>query len=365
MATGARVSIHEVDVTDSGALRGAATAIEGVSLAADLHDLGYADLALTAAEVVAWLGDQRAVRKRCIIAWGDRGEPVGWALLRLPLADNRTAAELDLVVAPTQRRRGIGRRLLEQALTLARAEGRRTLTGWASQKPPVPDDAPAAPGQLAPASGAGRLRADDPVCRFALAAGAHLAQVERHSVCRLPTDLARFARLHGEADPGGEYGLVQWRGPTPPEWLDDMCRLNERMSTDVPTGEVDWSAEVWTRDRLQRAEAATAAAGITSCYAAALHRPSGRLVGHTRLDLPAGAVRHAHQEDTLVIREHRGHHLGLWLKTANLLSTRADHPLERIHTWNAAENEYMLAINRSLGFELESCTGAWQLRLDP
>lgn len=35
----------------------------------------------------------------------------------------------------------------------------------------------------------------------------------------------------------------------------------------------------------------------------------------------------------------------------------------RVHTWNASENEHMLAINTTLGFTLRALSGEWQLRL--
>lgn len=34
--------------------------------------------------------------------------------------------------------------------------------------------------------------------------------------------------------------------------------------------------------------------------------------------------------------------------------------LKRIHTWNAGENSYMLAINVAMGFFPASVEGAWQ-----
>ena len=60
------------------------------------------------------------------------------------------------------------------------------------------------------------------------------------------------------------------------------------------------------------------------------------------------------EDDVLVDREHRGHALGKWLKSAVIL-----HGLERwpeaddIETMNAFSNEAMLGINREIGFEHE------------
>jgi hypothetical protein len=56
---------------------------------------------------------------------------------------------------------------------------------------------------------------------------------------------------------------------------------------------------------------------------------------------------------TAVIREHRGHRLGLLLKTAMLERLAVAEPaLERIVTGNAVGNQWMIAINEQLGYRL-------------
>jgi len=54
-----------------------------------------------------------------------------------------------------------------------------------------------------------------------------------------------------------------------------------------------------------------------------------------------------------VTRPHRGHRLGLLVKTAMLdWLAEAEPQLERIVTGNAAVNQHMIAINEELGYEL-------------
>lgn len=62
----------------------------------------------------------------------------------------------------------------------------------------------------------------------------------------------------------------------------------------------------------------------------------------------------------MVAREHRGHRLGLLIKTAMLqwLAT-AEPQVQRIETGNAAGNKHMIAINERLGFA--KFPPAWQL----
>ena len=66
-----------------------------------------------------------------------------------------------------------------------------------------------------------------------------------------------------------------------------------------------------------------------------------------------------------MLREHRGHRLGMLVKIANLRAYEDRRPGERrINTWNAQENEHMLAINVALGFEPVGVAAVWQKRLD-
>jgi len=56
----------------------------------------------------------------------------------------------------------------------------------------------------------------------------------------------------------------------------------------------------------------------------ALHVATGQLAGYTELDVPAESDRPVEQVDTLVLKDHRGHRIGMLLKLTNLreLATR-------------------------------------------
>ena len=67
-----------------------------------------------------------------------------------------------------------------------------------------------------------------------------------------------------------------------------------------------------------------------------------------------------HQMLTGVTREHRGHRLGLLVKVAMLEVLRAAEPqLERIDTWNAESNRYMIAVNEALGYTVLGPPASW------
>jgi GNAT superfamily N-acetyltransferase len=89
--------------------------------------------------------------------------------------------------------------------------------------------------------------------------------------------------------------------------------------------------------------------------------PTGTLVGFTQLGVPADVARPVTQEDTLVLRDHRGHRLGMLLKVANLQHLERvapGHP--GVLTWNAEENRAMLDVNEAVGFVPIGYEGAWR-----
>ena len=97
---------------------------------------------------------------------------------------------------------------------------------------------------------------------------------------------------------------------------------------------------------------------------AAEHIPTRTLAAFTGFAAVPNTDEFVHQDDTLVIKEHRGKRLGMLVKTANLQRLAAERPsVRRVGTWNAEENSYMLSINVALGFRPAGGSGEWQLRL--
>lgn len=84
-------------------------------------------------------------------------------------------------------------------------------------------------------------------------------------------------------------------------------------------------------------------------------------MGFTELEVSAEPGRAVSQEDTLVLREHRGRRLGLLLKVANLELLAAESPGHpSVMTYNAEENRHMLTVNEALGFVPVGYEGAWR-----
>ncbi|GAA4429141.1 hypothetical protein GCM10023169_31100 [Georgenia halophila] len=334
--------------------------------------LGHDDLADPPSTIVAGLADQRHSKKLMLAAVeddGDTGQPrdpaqiLGYAGFMLPTDDNVHLAVGDVMVRSSARRRGVGTALWEAAQDRLRAEGRTTVSAWTAHAPTVRDGVET----LEAATGVGTIAATDAAARFAVRHGFALEQTERQSTLRVPVDPSQVAAWRAEAQgkAGEDYRVVQWQEGTPAQWLEPMAELNRRMSTDAPTGGIDFQEETWDAERVRHNDEHIAARGHRYVLSAVEHVPGGTLVAYTMLVMPRAKPEVAYQETTIVHGEHRGKRLGLLVKAANLELLADAYPaVRRIHTWNAGENDHMLAINIRMGFELASVEGAWQVRLD-
>ncbi|NMR29481.1 GNAT family N-acetyltransferase [Crystallibacter degradans] len=291
---------------------------------------------------------------------GDRH--VGRAVLEMTKQDNLHNAYVHVMIHPGFRRQGIARELLRTAEASAQDHGRRVLQSY-SEHPA--DFDPDGADVLRPRTGTGSLPGNSAAVRFAQSHGYELEQVERFSVLGLPADAAKVASLEAQAAAkAAGYRLLVWEDTCPEEFVDQYALLRQRMSTDVPLGEIDYEEEAWDRARVRQGEEELRRKGGRTLVVAALHLHSGELAGHTFLDCYPEKPDVVYQEDTLVLRTHRGHSLGMLMKAHNLLQVGRLWPEgQRLLTWNAAENEHMLAINDALGFVPAGYEAAWQKRL--
>ena len=269
-------------------------------------------------------------RKELLAACVD-GQVVGAVRLDLPLRDNTHLVELVLVVHPDDRRRGIGRALDARVVQRVQELGRSTILT-------ICDEPPGTEG-----ASVGRLAGR--------ALGYAVAQEEIRRDLDLPLDPQRVAELERSCRPHAlDYEIRTWWDRYPDEVVEDRARLSEAMAADVPKDEMDWREEVWDAARVRRMEDVVQAMGRRFVAAGAVHLPTGRLVAYTDMGISAAEPRRAYQWDTLVLREHRGHRLGMLMKLAALQELHARSPLTQyISTWNAKENLPMIAVNDALG----------------
>ena len=284
---------------------------------------------------------------------------VGSVRVRRPLDDGASSVFAQVAVEPSHRRRGIGTALLDEVLGYAHDVGATSLQSFVLH--PADPTGPVVPA----ATGSGGAPAANGETRFLLRHGFTLQQANLGSMLRLPVDEAAVDAVEQETAPRArDYDVLTWTAPTPDALVDDLALLRRRMSTDAPSADRDTTEEHWNAARVRHHDDVQAAAGRTVLYAGAVHRDTARLVAFTELWLDPDPRTTPDQLDTLVLREHRGHGLGLLVKIANLRRLQAERPLARVvKTFNAAENEPMLAVNRRLGFEPHMVSGAWQRRL--
>jgi len=148
----------------------------------------------------------------------------------------------------------------------------------------------------------------------------------------------------------------------PDELVDGMVALNAAMN-DAPMDDLDVEDEVFSPERLRAFEHSQAAHGHRVYRLVARHRATGDLAGHTVVAVHSEQPWLGHQLDTSVLRAHRGHRLGLWLKGSMLSWLGEDEPqLLEIDTWNAASNEHMVEVNETLGYQVMGTVTAFQLK---
>ncbi len=281
----------------------------------------------------------------------------------LPLKDNTHLAYLEVIVDPAYDVAALTRALVAAGERVARERGRTTVLLWSETPGELPAGDPAA---LEAPTGSGRIDARNPMVAALRDAAFVLEQAERYSVLRLPIVPALLDEHQTAAQrrAGADYRLVTWRDRTPEDRLEQFAALEQRMSTDVPQGELEMEESAWDADRVRYTDESIAAANRGYVLTAAEHVPSGTLVAFTQLQYPRDRDGFAFQEDTLVMKEHRGHRLGMLVKAENLRNLLEARPATaRIHTWNAEENSYMLDINVALGFRPAGVVGAWQKKL--
>jgi len=282
---------------------------------------------------------------------------VGRAVLELQL-DQTEVGWHDVKVLPGFEGRGIGTALAEAIEAISRELGHTRLITYVVS--------PDGPGErLNAPTGFGSVPAGNREVRFLLARGWTLEQVERASRFALPADPEALAELRAAAERhAGDYEVLTWPGATPPELLDEMAELQTRMSTDAPSAGLDEPLDVWSAERFATKEALLLDSPIQLLTAAAQHRSSGRLGGFTRLSVPNDVTKSVGQWETIVLREHRGHRLGMLMKVVNLQlleESAPGHP--SVLTWNAEENRPMLAVNEAVGFVPIGYEGAWKKQI--
>lgn len=319
------------------------TCVEPMAVDLDLADrmvaVDRAALAQAGLEVPAQTGPSRLAS----LQHGNGGQPVdglwvatdgdtmvGWAWLELPWLENLELARIRAVVHPVHRWQGLGNRFLHEQLAAARAHGRRSVATLAWEG----------------SDGVPFLAHHD----FSTS-GQHPYDVRRVDLRDTPR--SRWQQLYDEAEAeagaaAAGYEVVHVTGPTPDDLLDALVTLHEAIN-DAPADE-GLEPDVWNADRVRAYDASMARRGQTTYRVLARKRSTGEWVGMSLLCVDESAPEVAFQEDTNVVRAHRGHRIGLLMKADMLLWLGDERPeVGSADTWNASDNHHMIAVNERLG----------------
>jgi GNAT superfamily N-acetyltransferase len=283
------------------------------------------------------------------------GELVGRSGLDLPLEEGSRVGFWRVELLREAWGRGIGTAAYDLIERIARERGRAVLQ--TSVEHPQADG----PRLDAP-TGFGSIPADR-AARFLQDRGYSLEQVVRMSALTLDDDAYAgiAAHLTAARAASGDYRLVSWDAPTPAEFAAGYGAVKAAMSTDAPAAGIEYDEEQWDADRVDAHDRQYVDAGRRLHVTAAQHIATGELVAFTELVIGHDLSATTQQEDTLVARAHRGHRLGMLVKSAALLAWRDIAPdSRRVITFNAEENRPMLDINEALGFTPVSYEGEWK-----
>ncbi|MDQ3165851.1 MAG: GNAT family N-acetyltransferase [Actinomycetota bacterium] len=250
---------------------------------------------------------------------------VAYAELHISVWDNADVLFVEIEEHPEYRDRGIDDRLLEQALERGRAEGRTNVlgSGWV---------------------GSHRLafweRQGFPVATRDANRRLVLADLDRPPLAQMLADAEAAST---------DYELVDVPNPAPEELLPSLVAAHSAIN-DAPLDDLDIEDDAWPAERVRAYEQAMTARRMRMHRLLARRTSDGAAAGHTVVVVEEDRPRIGAQEDTAVIREHRGHRLGLRLKIAMLVLLAEREPqLDYIDTWNAESNTRMIAVNDAIG----------------
>ena len=251
----------------------------------------------------------------------------GYATLHHNAYENLDGAKINGAVHPEHQRQGIGRALMDAAEA---------------------------------ATGRPRLRA--PVWRGTAGERAvprmGYTQQGSHEVRRLSLSDPQPTALGAEAAAAGaDYDLERFVGACPEAMLGEMQVLREAINDSPEEGDY----EEYPPHRIRRYEEALAVQAQTPYTIVARHRATGEAAGLTIVCVLELRREIAAQEDTSVVRGHRGHRLGLRMKLDMLAWLRDERPdVRAVDTWNSPGNTPMIAINDALGCQLVAETLAFR-----
>jgi len=263
------------------------------------------------------------------------GRLVAVAVVMLPDSENTDVAVVEVRVHPDQRRHGIGSQMLRHLLPDLRARGRRMLThtGFA-------------------VGGTGQGWAE-----WLGASRAHAFVLQDLEVGDVDP------RLWAAPAPAG-YRIESWRDSAPERLLASYAAARNAMH-DAPTGDMTFEVPQWTPQRVRKYEADARDGGRETFVVVGIAEATCAVGGYTEMVIFAGQPTRAMQFDTAVRAEHRGHGLGVALKSAMMRWITREHPnVERVSTNTGIDNVHMIRVNHQLGYLTNETVAVYEVPVD-
>ena len=280
-----------------------------------------------------------------------------------PLRDNLETADLEVMLADDFVGSGIEAILLRVAEDVVRAEGRTRLEVWTEHSAweeaseadtrlvhAVVTALPTDGTMVSPVQTSLSVELQEAGYRAEFSEWINVLNVDQHESMAIPVE---------------GYELLTWHSPQSPlELLDELAPLYALASTDMPSGSLTRSDEVWDVGRVVRKEQ-LATRSNTEWLVAAVRPVGGELVGWSKINVTGGdAPVAAFQEGTLTREDHRGRGLATWMKRANVAQLRDLYPsVRRVWTWNSGGNTPVIALNIRFGFTPARLAVAWEKKL--
>jgi len=133
--------------------------------------------------------------------------------------------------------------------------------------------------------------------------------------------------------------------------LEEFVAMVETIWKDMPQEELSYEDERLTIDRFLEMNQRSMFLGYRLMTFVAIHKESDKLVGLTNTIINKYNPTVAIQDDTGLLREHRGNGLGLAMKYQMLEKLLKETDAKIWRTGNAGSNEHMLRINRKLKYK--------------
>jgi|GEM_PF-905794 GNAT superfamily N-acetyltransferase/predicted GNAT family acetyltransferase len=232
---------------------------------------------------------------------------------------------VEVLVHPSVRRRGLGRRLIATAARRTYQEGFRSIGV--------------------------EVVGDTPAVGFFEALGFTREYVEIRSVLRLSTvDWDALAEMSRGIAPG--YRLEFFPGGPPEDLLEAYAMTKAEARVD--DGDLDLRPSSCDPQRLRDSLNCLHRRGMKPYIVTAIDEATGAVAGLTEVVVPAQHPTRADQYDTIVGQAHQGRGIDRAMKARMLFELRSAEPkLAEVQTWNAQSNEAMRAVNADLGFQAD------------